>query len=230
MSLLYKHLPVHIILLIGLTTVLIFLVKPLYSESSNINAGQNPPRQKESEQPELISTLESINLRLASLEDEYRKMEDKINSLSLVAKQTQAFESDDPVEPEPPEMEDEPEPEQSMAERKQQKINQISDYHHAETSDIEGTLKIQGVLEESMERLTLENSQLNSVDCRSSLCRMEFSHADGQSRDLLTGQVGMLLDYPTDGVIVSVENGTDTPDTVVYFTREGQELPDFVDE
>lgn len=230
MSFLQKNLTIFLMLALGIITVVANINRPMFDEPSNNLNHKQQVNPHDSERNALMQTLESINLRLANLEKEYRNMKDNINMLALAQSQAPIIETDNQVLPEPLEYEEPPElePEQKEA-LKQQKINQISDFHDAESLDSDGTIKIQNMLEQSMQRLALDDSNLNSVDCRSSFCRMEFSHADNQSRTTLTGQVGMLLDYPSDGVILAIDNGTDIPDTVVYVTREGQELPDFID-
>ena len=239
MSTLQKSVLVIILLLLVFTATISVLSKPSFTETPKSGSKQSFLYNSDSDLDLLLSTLESINLRMATLENEQHKMALKIKSVTQAQNQLINSVSNEKFDAKKLELELELEQEQeqeqeqelihSVEEMKQQKIENFSSYYNSEEYDTDWTLTTYEVVTQSMERLALSNSQLDSVDCRSTLCRMELSHDDDQSLQNFRGQVGMLFAYPVDGMIYSVDNGTETPGTVVYFTREGHDLPEIAD-
>jgi hypothetical protein len=67
-------------------------------------------------------------------------------------------------------------------------------------------------------------AELVSVDCRSTLCRVELAHAEGSERESAVHELTMKLPFNTQGfVYVPISN---PGKSVIYFARSGHHLPD----
>lgn len=172
----------------------------------------------------LYRKLESIDLRLASLERERRRIDvddtSSNRSLGKIEHSTAQerprlevdFSKDKQAAP-------------AAGDLTQQQIDQMWRFFSREIHDQAWSNTGAMTARHSWERLALSGSMLQSVDCRTTLCRIHVKHDSQKAREQFRALTGTMLSYPADGAIHSVMNGADTAGTVVYFTREGYSLP-----
>lgn len=67
--------------------------------------------------------------------------------------------------------------------------------------------------------------RLQSLACKSSLCRVEVSHGDLETQEAFLERLTYLAPFDSEGLIRRVVAADGTQRTVVYFARQGHRLP-----
>jgi hypothetical protein len=68
-------------------------------------------------------------------------------------------------------------------------------------------------------------ARLQSLACKSSLCRVEVSHGDPEAQEAFLERLTYLAPFDSEGLIRRVAGADGTQRTVVYFARQGHRLP-----
>jgi flagellar motor protein MotB len=116
----------------------------------------------------------------------------------------------------------------------QQQLQKEADQAHAkqlqaleqrlqnEPKDRAWTEQVKAVVDAAGARPEMSGSTIQALDCRTTLCRMEVSHAEEASQQRFWGTVG--ADFPIfgSGTLSHKENPDGTVVTVAYFTRADQ--------
>ena len=67
--------------------------------------------------------------------------------------------------------------------------------------------------------------RLQSLACKSSLCRVEVSHGDLETQEAFLERMTYLAPFDSEGLVRRVTGADGTQRTVVYFARQGHRLP-----
>ena len=68
-------------------------------------------------------------------------------------------------------------------------------------------------------------ARLQSLACKSSLCRVEVSHGDLETQEAFLERLTYLAPFDSEGLVRRVAGPDGTQRTVVYFARSGHRLP-----
>ena len=108
---------------------------------------------------------------------------------------------------------------------KTDRLMALDDAMNAQAPDPAWDNHAAGELSDSFHSEDFAGSQLESVACRGSMCRLEIYHEDRRASNAWLEEEHQLVPWSHKGRIETIEDGSGKPVTVMYITRNGYDFP-----
>ncbi len=93
-----------------------------------------------------------------------------------------------------------------------------------EEPDYQWTDEVEQALDGTFKSLHITDTWMADVQCRRTLCLVEFAHTDPKGQELLLQRLADMNPF-SGGFMVKIEDSDLTPKTLVYFSRPGETNP-----
>ncbi|WP_437607348.1 hypothetical protein WMF20_42030 [Sorangium sp. So ce834] len=104
-------------------------------------------------------------------------------------------------------------------------VDHYTSFHAREADDPAWSSRTEAEMATVLREAELEGSSLDSVDCQSTVCRLELSHAGQDSQAHFLQHIPQQPPFDTAGFYHRVDTPDGASRTVLYVARAGHELP-----